>query len=59
MKFRITEASEKLGVSPSFLRLGEAEGKLPPARRSLLGQRYFTKVDLAKLRRIISNNGNK
>lgn len=47
---RIGEAAEELNVTPHWLRLGEATGSLPRARRSAGGQRLYSREDLDRLR---------
>jgi DNA-binding transcriptional MerR regulator len=47
---RIGEAAEELNVTTHWLRLGEATGSLPPARRSVGGHRLYTKQDVERLR---------
>ena len=49
--FTIGQAAEELGVTPSWLRLGERLGALPLARRTPAGGRYYTVEDLERLRR--------
>ena len=46
---RISEAAQRLGVSPHYLRLLEWEGIVPPVRRDY-GGRIYTEFDLALLR---------
>lgn len=46
---RISEAAGQLGVSAQYLRLLEAEGKIPAARR-VFGYRGYTHEDVARLR---------
>lgn len=46
---RISEAAQELGVSAQYLRLLEAEGKIPATRR-VFGYRAFSKEDIARLR---------
>jgi DNA-binding transcriptional MerR regulator len=48
----ISEAAECLGVSASWLRLGERCGALPQARRTPNGWRYYTKEDIEHLQRL-------
>ncbi len=48
---RIGEAAERIGVSPSALRLWERQGLIRPAR-SPSGYRMYTDADLRHLRRI-------
>ena len=50
--YTIAEVAEALGVSPSWLRFGERLGALPLARRTPGGHRYYTREDLARLRRL-------
>jgi excisionase family DNA binding protein len=46
---RISEAARQLGVSAQYLRLLEAEGKIP-ARRRVFGCRVFSREDVARLK---------
>jgi predicted site-specific integrase-resolvase len=46
---RTSEAARRLGVTSQYLRLLEAEGKVPSVRR-VLGYRCFTDEDVARLR---------
>lgn len=46
---RISQAAGRLGVSAQYLRLLEAEGKIPPVPR-LFGCRVFSDDDVARLR---------
>jgi DNA-binding transcriptional MerR regulator len=48
----ISEAANELGVTPSWLRIGERLGALPLARRTPSGWRYYTAEDLERLRRL-------
>ena len=50
--YKISEAAEELSVSPSWLRFGERLGGLPLARRNQSGWRYYTREDIARLRRL-------
>jgi hypothetical protein len=45
----ISEAAERLGVTPHHLRMLEREGRIPPARRDFNGRTY-TEFDLALLK---------
>jgi DNA-binding transcriptional MerR regulator len=45
----ITEASRRLGVTPTHLRILEARGRIPPARRDFNG-RIYSGGDLALLK---------
>ncbi len=47
----ISEAARRLGVTPYYLRMLEAEGKVPPPRRDLNG-RIYSHLDLALLKAI-------
>jgi chromosome partitioning protein len=49
--FSVGEAAEQLGVSPSWLRLGEKLGSLPRAQRTPGGHRRYTMQDVEELRR--------
>jgi DNA-binding transcriptional MerR regulator len=44
--YRISEAARELGLSAEWLRQGEKQGSLPPARRDRNGYRYYTHVDI-------------
>lgn len=48
----IGEAAEALGVSPRYLKLLEAGGAVPPAKRDERGFRVYSKEDLDRLREI-------
>jgi DNA-binding transcriptional MerR regulator len=45
----ITEASRRLGVTPTHLRILEAQGRIPPARRDFNG-RVYSDLDVALLK---------
>jgi DNA-binding transcriptional MerR regulator len=45
----ITEASRRLGVTPTHLRTLEAQGRIPPPRRDLNG-RIYSEFDIALLK---------
>lgn len=45
----ITEAADKLNVTPHYLRMLEAASKIPPARRDLNG-RVYTQADILLLK---------
>ena len=45
---RISEAAERLGVTPQHLRILEWEGRIPPARRDFNG-RIYGEFDIALL----------
>ena len=47
--FHISEAAQRLGVTPKHLRLLEREERIPPPRRDFNG-RIYTEFDLALLR---------
>lgn len=49
--FHISEAAHRLGVTPTYLRALEAQGRIPPARRDFNG-RIYTEFDIAVLKRI-------
>ena len=51
-KLRIAEAADELGVSRSWLRLGERLGSLPRASRTPGGWRFYTPEDIERLRRL-------
>jgi DNA-binding transcriptional MerR regulator len=55
---RISEAARHLGVSAQYLRLLEAEGKIPTARR-IFGCRVYSNDDIAHLRAIGVGSGNR
>ncbi|MGI8538170.1 MAG: MerR family transcriptional regulator [Rubrobacteraceae bacterium] len=46
---RTSEAAAKLGVSPQYLRLLEAEGRVPAVSR-VCGFRVYTKADITRLK---------
>ena len=48
---RISEAAQHLGVSAQYLRLLEAEGRIPAPRR-VFGCRIFAANDVARLKAI-------
>jgi DNA-binding transcriptional MerR regulator len=50
--FTIGQAAEELGVTPSWLRFGERLGALPLARRTPGGNRYYTREDIDRLKRL-------
>jgi DNA-binding transcriptional MerR regulator len=47
----IGEAAQQLGVTPQHLRMLEWEGRIPPARRNLIG-RFYSEFDIALLKRM-------
>jgi len=53
---RISEAARHLGVSAQYLRLLEAEGKIPAAPR-IFGCRVYSIDDVARLRAIGVGSG--
>jgi len=53
---KISEAARRLGVSAQYLRLLEAEGKIPAARR-IFGCRVYSNDDVARLRTIGVGSG--
>jgi hypothetical protein len=44
----ISEAAEKLGVTPQYLRMLEQQRRIPPARRDFNG-RIYSEFDIALL----------
>jgi DNA-binding transcriptional MerR regulator len=50
-EMHISQAARRLGVTPTYLRILEKKGRIPPARRDLNG-RVYTEYDLALLRSI-------
>ena len=53
---RISEAARRLGVSAQYLRLLEAEGKIPAARR-VFGCRVYSNDDVVLLRAVGVGSG--
>jgi DNA-binding transcriptional MerR regulator len=47
--FHISEAARRLGVTSTYLRSLEAQGRIPPARRDFNG-RIYSQFDIALLR---------
>jgi DNA-binding transcriptional MerR regulator len=45
----ISEAAERLNVTPQYLRMLEQQGRIPPARRDFNG-RIYSEFDIALLR---------
>lgn len=45
----ITKAAKRLNVTPHYLRMLEADGKIPPARRDLNG-RVYSPADILLLK---------
>ena len=45
----ISEAACRLGVTPTYLRALEAQGRIPPARRDFNG-RVYSELDVAMLK---------
>jgi hypothetical protein len=45
----ISEAAERLLISPQYLRMLEWEGKIPKARRAY-GYRVYSEADIARLK---------
>ena len=50
--YSVSEVAEELGVSPSWLRLGEHLGSLPPTQRTSGGHRRYSAEDIERLRRL-------
>lgn len=50
-EFHISEAAQKLGVTPKHLRVLEREGRIPTARRDFNG-RVYSEFDIALLKSI-------
>jgi hypothetical protein len=48
--YRISEAARELGISIEWLRKGEVRGFFPPALRDRNGHRYYTEVDMERMR---------
>jgi DNA-binding transcriptional MerR regulator len=48
--YTISEAARELSLSAEWLREGEKRGALPLARRDRNGYRYYTPVDIERLR---------
>ena len=46
---RVSRAADRLGVTSQYLRLLEAHGRIPPARRDFNG-RVYSEFDIALLR---------
>jgi DNA-binding transcriptional MerR regulator len=53
---RISEAARQLGVSAQYLRVLEAEGKIPTARR-IFGCRVYSNDDVSRLRAVGVGSG--
>lgn len=51
-KLRIGELAQKAGVTPRTIRYYESLGLLGPSEREGKGFRYYTEVELSKLRKI-------
>jgi DNA-binding transcriptional MerR regulator len=51
-KMRIGELAEKAGVTPRTIRYYENLGLISPSEREGTGFRYYTEVELARLRKI-------
>ncbi len=49
----VSEAARELGRSEKWLRIAEAKGKIPKARRNLNGWRVYTKEDIAQIRELL------
>jgi DNA-binding transcriptional MerR regulator len=47
----ISEAARRLGVTPTYLRALEAQGRIPPARRDFNG-RIYSPFDIVLLKSI-------
>ena len=50
---RIEEASRRIGRTPKWLRMAEADGRIPKAKRDMSNSRYYTEKDIEILREII------
>ena len=50
--FGISEAARELGVSESWLRRAEVQGRIPLATRDLNGWRRYSEQDIERLRSI-------
>jgi hypothetical protein len=51
--YRVNEVARELGVSETFLRRGERQGRIPEAKRDLNGWRVYTDEDVARLKRLL------
>jgi DNA-binding transcriptional MerR regulator len=49
VEFHIGECARRLGVTPKHIRVLEREGRIPQARRDLIGRTY-NEFDIALLR---------
>lgn len=48
-EFHIAETAKRLGVTPTYLRMLETQGRIPPARRDYNG-RIYSEFDIALLK---------
>ena len=48
----VSGAGEALGVTPRYLKLLEASGAVPPAKRDARGFRVYSREDLDRLKEI-------
>jgi len=51
--FTVSETARELGRSERWLRVAEAKGKIPKARRDLNGWRVYTQKDVERLRKLV------
>lgn len=51
---KVSELARRAGIAASALRFYEAEGLLPPARRTATGYRDYDDADLCRVRLIVS-----
>ena len=47
--WRVNQVARELGVSESWLRRGEQQGRIPKARRDLNGWRVYSEEEIAAL----------
>jgi len=48
--WRVNQVARELGVSESWLRRGEQQGRIPKARRDLNGWRVYSEEEIAALK---------
>jgi DNA-binding transcriptional MerR regulator len=52
---RIREAAQRIGCSTKWLRLAEAEGRIPKANRDANNWRYYTEEDILRIQEKLLN----
>lgn len=51
--YTVAEVAKEVGCHPNTIRLAEAEGRVPPARRDEAGVRVYTRADCERLKELL------